>query len=464
MREYAKDHLPIILMCLTWVVVTVFGGPTIYLLLPLSVFFLRSREMWPDMLFGFLFVLVLSDMDPMFMAMRRVKTAKYGMIIALSIVFLIDQARFMPLSNVFKVFLPFFAFSLLPLFKSEAPLTGIQKTLSYGLLYLVVPNYVLLNFRRQGWTFVRNLIYFILSILVLSYAISFFRPHWVLENGRYRGMFGNPNGLGIFTFLVFTLYTILNHLRKDLFPFRQRMMNYAVIVTFLVLCGSRTSLVATGMFLLFSRFFSLSPFIGFIGFVAFLGIIELVSSNLATIVISLGLQEYFRLETLDDGSGRYIAWAFAWQKIQDYFMLGGGFGNDEYIMRHNYAYLRTLGHHGGVHNSYLTMWFNVGIVGILIYFRSYFLIFFKASKRVPMAFAAMFAVMFSVLYESWLTGSLNPFTIILVMIMTVVTEPEIVEWEEREQAALDEEAALPPQDLRELTPGAGAEGLTLRPS
>lgn len=464
MLDFLRNELQFILIVTVWVLSTVFAGPVIYALLPLSVFLFYRRESFGDILFGFILILVLSDMTPDVLSMRKIKTAKYAYIIALSLILLVEQHRFAPLSGVFKVFLPFFAYAFLPLIFGNDPITGIQKTLSYALLYLVVPNYVLLNFRQRGWDFFRDLVRFLVAFLVVMWLMKFLRIVPVFVAGRFRGLFGNPNGLGIFTFLVFTLYTILNHLKKDLFPFRQRMMNYAVIMFFLVLCGSRTSLVATGMFLLFSRFFSLSPFIGFIGFISFLGIIELVSSNLATIVISLGLQEYFRLETLDDGSGRYIAWRFAWGKIQDYFMLGGGFGNDEYIMRHNYAYLRTLGHHGGVHNSYLTMWFNVGIVGILIYFRSYFLIFFKASKRVPMAFAAMFAVMFSVLYESWLTGSLNPFTIILVMIMTVVTEPDIVESEEREQAALDAEASVHPDDLRELGPGTGTEGLTLRPS
>ncbi len=448
MREYAKDHLPIILMCLTWVVVTVFGGPTIYLLLPLSVFFLRSREMWPDMLFGFLFVLVLSDMDPMFMAMRRVKTAKYGMIIALSIVFLIDQARFMPLSNVFKVFLPFFAFSLLPLFKSEAPLTGIQKTLSYGLLYLVVPNYVLLNFRRQGWTFVRNLIYFILSILVLSYAISFFRPHWVLENGRYRGMFGNPNGLGIFTFLSFMLTVVALHLRPALFTFRGKIIVFGLLVLFLIECGSRTSLTAVLLFFMFSRFFRLSPFIGFVVFIAFLAVAEAIQSNLTTIVTELGLEKFFRVETLQDGSGRYFAWGFAWAKINEggYFLLGGGFGSDEYVMRQNYVYLRSMGHHGGVHNSYLTLWFNLGIIGLLVFFRSFVLIFVKANKRVPIAFAVMFASLFSIMYESWLAGSLNPYTILLLIIITLLSEEEITDHPDDPAgaAAAEEDAAVAP--------------------
>jgi hypothetical protein len=39
----------------------------------------------------------------------------------------------------------------------------------------------------------------------------------------------------------------------------------------------------------------------------------------------------------------------------------------------------------------------------------------------------MVAVLFSALYESWLTGSLNPYTVILVIILTLISEPELAD-------------------------------------
>lgn len=441
MLDHIRAHTQLILLILLWFVVTRYGGPLIYGLLPISVFALRGRDQYPDILFGFLMILVLSDMDPMFVDMRKIKSAKYAMMVAISLVILLDRKHITPLAGVFTVFAPFFIYAFLPIANGNDPITGVSKTISYGLLYLVIPNYVLHNFRLYGWDFIRNLIFFILLILLASYAIYFISPRWVSIAGRYRAFFGNPNGLGIFCFLVFMLITVVLHLNKEVFSFREKVFVYGVVVFFLVQCGSRTSITSTLMFLVFSRFFGFSPFIGFVTFIVFLFIAELVSNNLAAIVIGLGLQEYFRVETLDDGSGRYFAWSFAWQKINEdgYFLFGGGFGNDEWVMRHNYPYLRSQGHHGGVHNSYLTMWFNTGIIGVLIYFRSFFLIFFKANKRVPIAFAIMFATMFSILYESWLTGSLNPFTILLVTMLTLITEDEIVDWRSYQEEADGEE-------------------------
>ena len=431
MLDHIRAHAQLIGLILLWIVVTVYGGILIYGLLPISVFALRGREGYADILFGFLMILVLSDMDPMFVEMRKIKSAKYAMMVAISLVILLDRERIRPMASIFAVFAPFFLFAFLPIVNSSEPLVAVSKTISYGLLYLVVPNYVLYNFRRYGWDFFRNFIFFIVVMLLASLVIYYgVNARWVSVGGRYRAFFGNPNGLGIFCFMVFMFVTAVISLNKDAFTFREKVIIYAVLIYSLIRCCSRTSVTATATFLLFSRFFGLSPFLGFVVFILFLFVAELVSSNLASIVMSLGLQKYFRVETLDDGSGRYFAWSFAWEQINKggYFLFGGGFGNDEWVMRHNYPYLRSQGHHGGVHNSYLTMWFNTGIMGVLLYFRSFFLIFFKANKRVPIAFAIMFSVMFSVLYESWLTGSLNPFTIILVTMLTMITEEEIVDW------------------------------------
>src|SRR5690606_26458361 len=133
--------------------------------------------------------------------------------------------------------------------------------------------------------------------------------------------------------------------------------------------------------------------------------------------------------------GRYFAWQFAWEKIQPFFFFGGGFATDETIMRSHYRYLERMGHQGGVHNSYLSMWFNMGIVGLLVYFRSFVLLFIKAAKLSKGAVGVLFATLFSIMYESWLVGSLNPYTIMLLMIMTVISQPEIAQADEPEDEA-----------------------------
>jgi O-antigen ligase len=143
-------------------------------------------------------------------------------------------------------------------------------------------------------------------------------------------------------------------------------------------------------------------------FEGFVGVIEF-----------LGLQDYFRIESIEEGSGRKIAWVFAWQEIQNYYFVGGGFGQDEQIMRPNYYWLSKLGHQGGVHNSYLSMWFDAGIAGIIAFFGAFYGIVFKAMKHDYLVLAFAINIMFNITYESWLVASLNPFTILLFTILAV---------------------------------------------
>jgi hypothetical protein len=443
MLDYLRSEIQFIGIVLLWVAVSLYLGPIGYALLPLTLLAMKGREQYPDLLMGFLIVLVFSDIHLRVWPNNIFKNAKNIYVVFLALFLFMERLRFAPFSRVFTIFLPFFVYSVFPLVYSSALATGIQKTLSYALLYLVVPNYVLHNFRTQGWHFFRNLIFFMTMILVAGLVFRFISPMNTYVMGRFHGIFGNPNGIAIFCVLFFLLASILNSMNPKLFTWKERLFIFGMIFYSLILSGSRASLAATLLYVAFNRFFAYSPFLGFVVLLAVVGVSEVVSQNLALIVTALGMEEFFRLKTLEGGSGRYFAWEFAWEKIQDYLVFGGGFANDETIMRQNYEYLERMGHQGGVHNSYLSMWFNVGFVGILIYFRSFFLLFIKASKLASMSLATMFAVLFSINYESWLVGSLNPYTIVLLMIMTVLSEEEIAGWREpNEEEGTPDEAAI----------------------
>jgi len=447
MIDFVKTHSQFLLLIGVWIVVAAFAPPLLYLILPVSVFLMRRSELWPDMLFGFIICLVFSDMHESITAMAVMKTAKYTYIIALSVIFLMDRARMMPLSRVFGIFLPFFIYALFPIVASPVPILSLAKTLSYALLYLVVPNYVLFNFRRYGWDFMKQLMLFITLILVTQKLMPHLAPEaWSYVEDRFRGYFGNPNGLAIFCYLTFLLFAVINHLRPALFSRTAKVAIYLVIIYYLFICGSRTSLMATIMFVLFIRFFAISPFLGLLVFAGFIGLYEVLSNNLPAIITSLGLQDYLRVNTLEDGSGRYVAWHFAWEQLNSggFFLFGGGFYNDEVIMQKNFQLLSRMGTQGGVHNTYLSFWLDVGIVGLLIFFRSLFLLFIKAWKRTPLAPAILFSVLFSILYESWLVASLNPYTILFLIILTIISEDDIILSKEEHLVVEEEPAPLTP--------------------
>lgn len=424
MLTLLREEWQFYLLILAWVVTAHIASPLVYLLLPASVFLLRSKDMMPEILFGFFMVLVLSDVHKSLHGYAVFKSAKNLYIVSVAALFLLETARFVPLSSIFKLFLPFFAYSVFSLVFSPSVIIGVQKTLSYALLFLVVPNFVLYCYRAQGWQFMRNLVYFLVSIVLMGLYFRFIGEGYYV--GRFKGIFGNPNGLGTFSFLTIVLITVVHSRNKQVFRLWELLVLYAVLLAFLLASGSRASLVAVMIFFLFHRFFSRSIFLGFVAFIVFIVLFEIVYTNLGAVVMALGAEEYLRVNTLESGSGRYFAWEFAWEKIQEYLVFGGGFGTDEHVMRSNYGYLLAMNHEGGVHNSFLSFWFDFGIVGLLIYFRSFFLLFIKATKRAPISLAVMFSVLFSATYESWLVSSLNPFTIFLLCIVTILYEDEIV--------------------------------------
>ena len=454
MREFFSRNYQLVILILIYILVGVYARPFLYVLMPFSVFFIKSRDLWPDMIFGLIMVLVLSDITPWFFKMQVFKGAKNTYITALSVIFLLERYRFVPFSKVFNVFLPIFIYSFFPLVFSNNLVVGLQKTISYALLYLIVPNYVLYNFRLIGWDFFRNLVKFMAVILLSGYFVLWFHGEfYAFMIGRFRGLFGNPNGMALFCVLLIMVSVTASSINERLLSWKEKIFVYGTATYFLIISGSRASLVAVLIFLVFGRFFSASPVFGFMALLAVFGLSELVLSNIAPIVTAFGLEDYVRLQTLESGSGRYFAWDFAWKHIQDYFVFGGGFANDERIMRKHRLYLERMGHQGGVHNSYLSFWFNVGIVGLVLFLRSFILIFVKASKLVPFSLGVMFGVMFSITYESWLVSSLNPFTIILLIIITMVTEEEIVRWDEdsEENQAPEEDKEVDLQPVRQVS-------------
>lgn len=79
-----------------------------------------------------------------------------------------------------------------------------------------------------------------------------------------------------------------------------------------------------------------------------------------------------------------------------------------------------LGHQGAAHNMYLTFWLDTGLIGLILFLSGLLVTFFRASKRNKLAIPILYAILFSNNYESWLTASLNPFTIQLLFILSIL--------------------------------------------
>ena len=380
--------------------------------------------MYFEIFLGFWFILILSD-NLHLNDLGFAKSFKDVYIVLMALIFYLDRKKFRPLSNLYKPFLWFYGVSFFCLIFSPIIFTGLEKNLSHFLLFLIIPQYTLLCYRERGEVFFKDLVYFGITVILVSYLWQFVNPNFVYLLGkRFRGIFGNPNGVGVFITVLAVLFMISREVFKELYSKKEVLFILVVIAFSAYLCESRTAIFSIALLLLLNRFFKLSPFLGILIFLALGFGAEIISSNIVQIIDALDLGHFFRVSTIQGASGRYVAWHFAWQKIQQSIIFGKGFGYDEWMMIKNQFILNQLGHQGGVHNSFLSLWLNSGVFGLFFFLRAYVLSTIKGAKLNHLAVPAVLTFSFSLLYESWIVASLNPFTIGFVICLTLLTERE----------------------------------------
>ena len=407
-----------IIISLLWLVFGIYSGPIVYAIVPLMLLLLARKEMHLEILLGFFFILILSDSR--LASLQFAVTVKNIYLLFIALVTFNEMRNHGIIISFYKYFIAFFCVAIVTILFNPDMSLSFQKTLSYILFFIFVPNYIFIVFKKYGFMLFKSLVYFVGLILILGLVLNITNPEMTNLVGRFRGLLGNPNGLGLFTFLFILLFFTLNEHFPNLFSRNEKIVIYGISFFCLLKCGARASLISTVLFLFFYRFYKMSPIVGFVIFIIVLLLYQLISDNLVNIIVSLGLGEQFRVETLETGSGRVIAWKFAWDEIQYNFFLGKGFSYNEYLFRKNYDYLSRLGHEGMAHNSYLTIWLDTGLVGLILFLTGLFSIFLKAAKRSRLSIPVLYSVLFSNYYESWITASLNPFTIQLVFILTVI--------------------------------------------
>jgi len=404
---------------LSWALVGMYAGPVIFFYLPVTLIFMKGRDQYLELLLGFIFILILSDSRVG--SLQFAVNAKEIYIILLAVFLVIDSKGFAPFNSFYLRFLPFFIIAIICIFyaPSESVVNSIEKTASYIFLLLVVPNYVQKAHLMRGKEFYKMLVYLCAGILLLGFVFKFLSPDVVTREDRYEGMFGNPNGLGIFCLLLFLLFTVVIDFFPELFSKREKMFIYGYIVLSILLSGSRGSLFGLIIYVVFTFLYKRSAILGTIVAIVFATTYSYISANLVGIINTIGLQNYLRINTLEEASGRFVAWKFTWEHIQENFWIGRGFEYTSYLFSipKNVEYLQALGHLGNVHNSYLTLWLDTGLIGLSCFVFAFLSSFIKGIKKTTLALPIMYAVIFSSFFESWLTASLNPFTILLFIIL-----------------------------------------------
>lgn len=429
MKTFLKENAQFIILCFLWVIVGRLNDMVAHGFVALSVFLLYRRNMLLEIFIGFVFILTLSDNR--MHALDFAKTAKNTYIVMITLIILAKKTEEFVKMDLYRYIMTYTAFAAICLIYAPSDLvsTAFQKTLSYFLLFLIIPNYISLLIKMYDVRFYKNLFYSICLILIFGLITKYIAPDFSHINGRFRGLLGNPNGLGIYTSLILLSFLVTKDLLPNLFNREDMMLIIGSAGISLLLSGSRNSIVTVLIFILSRYIFKKSITLGIITFILFALLYQIVDFNVEQIILSLGLGNFFRVDTLKNGSGRLVAWEFAFLQIKESIYLGRGINYTEWIYAKYFAYLNKLGHQGAAHNAYLTIWLDTGLLGLISYLTGLFALFIRLAKSYSAAIPLLFAILFSNQFESWITASLNPFTIFLVMMITsiiLIREKQIV--------------------------------------
>lgn len=418
-----KEHAQFIWILAIMYILGVWGGPLVYPVFLVFMFLFGLRGRYFEMLIVTVWTLMLADYVPVEGAtiddLKFAKVLKPTIPLFLFLFFLRDRDNFRPFPKLFIFFVPFILVVTLGLIDSVNFLVGFQKTISFVLVYFTIPVFVFYLHRHYGERFWKALLTFIIGMLTIGIVLRFAAPDIAMKVGRFKGVLGNPNGLGVFLNLTFILWMIIRKFELATFTKKENIYILFVIFLSLIWTSSRNGMMSIFLFYAMFKIIQINWFLALVALAAILTFNDQLFDVFVGIVGFFGLDGYFRIDSIEEGSGRIIAWAFIWIEIQDYFFIGGGFGHDENIIRPHYGELSRLGHSGGVHNSYLSMWMDAGIVGLIAYFGGIFAVIIASVKKNYIIIAFITSIAFNIYFESWLVASLNPFTVVYLIILTI---------------------------------------------
>jgi len=223
MFEDRKYLVSVIALLLLWVASGVYGGVLAYGVILISAILLWLRGRFTELFIGFWLILILSDsLAP---GLIWAKSLKNIYILFMAMVLVVDRRDFAPLPGIFKMFVPFFAVAVFVLLFSPVIVDAAQRTLSYILIFAIVPSFAMRIFRERGAVFFKELVWFGAVIVILGLLSRYINPSLAISHGgRLRGLFGNPNGLGLFLIVIFILFYATDHLFKGQFSRLERWM------------------------------------------------------------------------------------------------------------------------------------------------------------------------------------------------------------------------------------------------
>lgn len=319
----------------------------------------------------------------------------------------------------------FILYAFLSSFYSPYPILTLERTATTLALYIAVFWIIWKYAYIEGPEKVVHIILQVMwLVLTAGYLMIFISPHRAFPFGRFAGIFGNPNGLGVISAIILplSLWQALETRKKS------AAFLFLIMLAGLFLSAARGSLnaaiIGLGYFI-YAHSKKYKPLILFFS-IAF----ALISVWVIETILKEFFLTYVRVETLSIGGGRFEAWPVTLNLIRENLFFGYGFGVEDKIfgLKHIVFYI-----HSGVyvHNSYLGIMLQLGIIGFIMFFTPLFILLFKelfskqdsdtALLRYALR-ASLISGLICAIFESWIyavgNGQVFPFWIIIMLLVS----------------------------------------------
>lgn len=415
---YNAELLMVLLITVAAGFASSFAGTLVALIITLLIV---KAEKWSLLIVFFFAILTFSDSRLGMFSFSNMVKPVLTLLLGLLALFFYSKSTGAP--RLFRSFAPFILCAAYGLLYSPMLEVSAQKALSYGMIIILVPLFAFMSYKKDKLRFLENIIFFIMMVMALGLILSRVFPGEMYLVGRFRGLLGNPNGLGLFITNGFLLFQLVRQKSPSLFSLNFRRVFMTLVFISLIMSGSRQSMMVVLIFYSMSYIFKYSNWLGFISFLLLAFGFEFLIGQIPIVTKLLGLDKTLRVEDIEqirEGSGRAISWAFAWKEIQVDYFAARGLHYTTYIFQYWREEFRALNHMGNAHNSYLTVWLDTGIQGAVALFGGVIYQFIRLSKSNYTALPILCGLAFSFMYESWFAASLNPYTIVVFLIISTM--------------------------------------------
>lgn len=389
----------------------------------------------------FITTLVLMASQTAYLADNRyANLARWGMLALLSVLQLLRPKRQLPLRKAMLgdgIAVLFLAFAAASTVYSVAPQLTLLRAGTVVLLYTSVFWTIWHYAAAAGEDRVTDSLITAASIILLAGVVALIvpsiagsiAPGVAFSGGRFRGIMANPNAVGmmgiLFLPLVVSRYMRLRRIAD--------LVLMALIAGSVVLSGSRNGVVAASISILYlllrSRAWKAGLAIAALTAILYLAMTTYVSFQ--EIAVTEGIARLGQTSNLRLGGGRVEAWQIALPIIRQQLFFGHGFGTEELIFRG-----MTFQFHVGayVHNSYLGLAYQLGVIGVAFMFIPLFALFISrqvgrrdVSIRVSGYEAMLLGGLAASFLESWIYSVGNafafPFWICVLLLLKSTRDP-----------------------------------------